>query len=92
MFIDEVNIYVKAGDGGSGAVAFRREKYVPRGGPSGGDGGSDGGDCEADRVQLEHENYSLNTTDERRIAAPKKRKAPVQVRGLVRAVCNVSKS
>src|SRR5215208_1932869 len=42
-FVDEVRIYVKAGDGGDGAVAWRREKYIPRGGPAGGDGG-DGGD------------------------------------------------
>jgi len=43
MFVDEVNVTLKAGDGGRGCASFRREKYIPYGGPNGGDGG-DGGD------------------------------------------------
>ena len=54
MFIDEAEIFVKAGDGGNGCVSFRREKHVPRGGPDGGDGG-DGGS-----VYI-HSDESINT-------------------------------
>src|SRR5207245_2918819 len=57
MFIDEVKIYVKAGDGGNGCLAFRREKYVPRGGPGGGDGGR-GGDVYL--VASPHQNTLLH--------------------------------
>jgi GTP-binding protein len=57
MFIDEVKIRVKAGNGGNGCLAFRREKYVPRGGPSGGDGGG-GGDVTL--VASEHYNTLLH--------------------------------
>ena len=57
MFIDEVTITVKAGDGGNGCLAFRREKFVPRGGPSGGDGGR-GGDVTM--VGSEHHNTLLH--------------------------------
>ena len=57
MFIDEAVISVKAGDGGNGCLAFRREKYVPRGGPSGGDGGR-GGDVVL--VASEHYNTLLH--------------------------------
>ena len=42
MFIDYAEIYIKAGDGGDGAISFRREKYIPNGGPDGGDGGAGG--------------------------------------------------
>jgi GTP-binding protein len=56
MFIDEARILVKAGDGGNGCLAFRREKYVPKGGPSGGDGGR-GGDVVL--VSTEHQNTLL---------------------------------
>src|ERR1700693_1352347 len=57
LFIDEVIITVKAGDGGNGCLAFRREKFVPRGGPSGGDGGR-GGDVYL--VANEHQNTLLH--------------------------------
>jgi GTPase len=56
MFIDEAKILVKAGDGGNGCLAFRREKFVPRGGPSGGDGGR-GGDVIL--IATEHQNTLL---------------------------------
>jgi GTP-binding protein len=57
MLVDEVRITVKAGDGGNGCLAFRREKYVPHGGPSGGDGGR-GGDIEM--VATIHRNTLLH--------------------------------
>jgi GTP-binding protein len=57
VFIDEVRIYVKAGNGGNGCMAFRREKFVPRGGPSGGDGGC-GGDVYL--VASPHQNTLLH--------------------------------
>jgi GTP-binding protein len=67
-FVDEVRIHVKAGDGGNGCISFRRERYVPRGGPDGGDGGK-GGDVilQAD-VQL---STLLDLTYPKQFRAPK---------------------
>src|SRR5207245_845178 len=75
MFVDRVTLYVKGGDGGRGACSFRREKYVPRGGPDGGDGGDGGSvivratagaDSLADVVHCKHwraKNGGPGTTD-----------------------------
>jgi GTP-binding protein len=68
LFIDRVKIHVRAGDGGNGVTAFRREKFVPRGGPSGGDGGR-GGDvwiqADASLNTLLHLRYEPYHTAER---------------------------
>ena len=58
-FVDQAKIYVKAGDGGAGCVSFRREKYVPRGGPDGGDGG-DGGDVILEASSQLHTLYDFH--------------------------------
>jgi len=67
-FIDEARIRVKAGDGGRGCVSFRREKYVPRGGPDGGDGGR-GGDIIIESSQ--HLQTLLDFTYRRQYTAPR---------------------
>jgi GTP-binding protein len=66
VFIDEAKIHVAGGDGGNGCVAFRREKFVPRGGPSGGDGGR-GGDVYLE--SSEHLNTLLKFRYKREFAA-----------------------
>lgn len=58
-FIDEIKIRVKAGDGGNGCMSFRREKYVPKGGPDGGHGG-DGGDIFFEGDESKHTLFDLN--------------------------------
>jgi GTP-binding protein len=67
-FVDEVRIHVKAGDGGNGCVSFRRERFVPRGGPNGGDGGKGG-----DVILQANTQYStlLDLTYPKKILAPK---------------------
>ena len=56
MFLDYVKIFIKAGNGGNGAVSFHREKYVPNGGPDGGDGGNGG------NVVLDRKSTRLNSS------------------------------
>ncbi|HEY6292698.1 MAG TPA: GTPase ObgE [Terriglobia bacterium] len=70
MFIDEALIRVAGGDGGNGCVAFRREKFVPRGGPSGGDGGN-GGSIYVESIQ--HANTLLAFRYKREFAAERGR-------------------
>ncbi len=67
MFIDKVQIYIKAGNGGNGSVSFRREKYVAQGGPDGGDGGRGGNIV---FVVDEGENTLLNFKYRRKFVAP----------------------
>ena len=68
MFVDQTRIYAKAGDGGNGVVSFRREKFVPRGGPDGGDG-AQGGDVilrvnrHIDNLKVFHYNPRLIAKD-----------------------------
>lgn len=74
-FIDQATVSVKAGDGGDGAATFRREKFVPRGGPNGGDGGR-GGDV---YLQVDRQlNTLLKFQYERSFEAPKGRNGTVQ--------------
>src|ERR1051325_1394677 len=66
-FVDQAQVHVQAGAGGNGAVAFRREKFVPKGGPSGGDGGDGGSvvlEVDAGLTTL------LDFRDKREYAAP----------------------
>jgi len=68
MFIDKAEIFVAAGDGGNGIVSWRREKYVPKGGPAGGDGGKGGSvriQVDSNATGLEWYRYSRRIAAER---------------------------
>ena len=72
MFIDEIKVYARAGHGGKGAVAFHREAYIPKGGPSGGNGGRE------DRLTYDEASVLLSLAQERNGLVAHLRKARLE--------------
>ena len=92
VFIDEVRILVKAGDGGNGCLAFRREKFVPRGGPSGGDGGRGGDVVLVSQPALQHSAaFPLQPGAQGRARPARRRQQPHRPRGPFHRSCGAGR-